>query len=78
MSAHGRNAAEDFSPLVHHSAPKGARLTTRQRADNRAYNAAVNAREEMLRDLAQGKSLAYMGKAKPPRSVVRARKQAKK
>ena len=53
MSAHGRNPNEDFSPLVHHETATGKRLTPRQRADNKRYNAAVVAREEMLGHLAQ-------------------------
>ena len=53
MSAHGRNPNEDFSPLVHHEAPAGKRLTPRHRADNKRFNAAVVARDEMLGHLAQ-------------------------
>ena len=53
MSAHGRNSNEDFSPLVQHEAATGKRLTPRQRADNKRYNAAVAARYEMLGHLAQ-------------------------
>ena len=53
MSAHGRNPNEDFSPLVHHEAQQGRRLSASQRNDNRRYNAAVVAREEMLAHLAQ-------------------------
>ena len=56
MSAHGRNPNEDFSPLVQHEAQAGKRLTPRQRADNRRYNAAVVARDEMLAHLAQRQS----------------------
>ena len=62
MSAHGRNPNEDFSPLVHHEAATGKRLTTRQRADNKRYNAAVVAREEMLDHLAQRQSRKVAGK----------------
>lgn len=53
MSAHGRNPNEDFSPLVHHEAQQGRRLSAPQRNDNRRYNAAVVARDEMLGHLAQ-------------------------
>lgn len=53
MSAHGRNPNEDFSALMRHEATTGKRLTPRQRNDNRRYNAAVVAREEMLGHLAQ-------------------------
>ncbi len=34
MSAHGRNPNEDFSPLVHHEAQQGRRLSASQRNDN--------------------------------------------
>ena len=61
MSAHGRNPNEDFSPLVHHEAATGKRLTRRQRADNKRYNAAVVAREEMLGHLAQRHSQKVAG-----------------
>ena len=53
MSAHGRNQNEDFSPLMHHEAQQGRRLSASQRNDNRRYNAAVTARNEMLGHLAQ-------------------------
>ena len=45
--------AMGLAPLVHHEAATGKRLTPRQRADNKRYNAAVVAREEMLGHLAQ-------------------------
>ena len=62
MSAHGRNPNEDFSPLVHHEAQQGRRLSASQRNDNRRYNAAVVARDEMLGHLAQRQSRKVAGK----------------
>lgn len=61
MSHDTARTTNDFSPLKHHTAGPGQRLTQQQREDNKLYNAAVAARAEMLGEFAGAGRHSYKG-----------------